>query len=100
MDELLSLTVDIHHAFGPEMSVPPAERLRKARPDIDEATAQALVERAGAICGEAFALAERAFHGEMSEAEGRAKLNLMFPMLTSATLDALWAKGGYFAWHG
>jgi hypothetical protein len=100
MDELLSLAVDIHHAFGPEMSVPPAERLRKARPDIDDAAALALVQRAGAICGEAFALAERAYHGEMSEAEGRTKLGSMFPTLTAATLDALWAKGGYFAWHG
>ena len=100
MDELLSLAVDIHHAFGPEMSIPPVERLRKARPEIDEATARALVERAGEICGEAFALAERAYNGEMTEAEGRAKLGVMFPMLTASTLDALWSKGGYFAWHG
>ena len=100
MDELLSLAVDIHHAFGPEMAVPPAERLRKARPEIDEAAARALAERAAGICGEAFALAERAWNGEMSEAEGRTKLGEMFPMLTASTLDALWWKGGYFAWHG
>ena len=100
MTNLIAEALEVLLEFGPQMARPELDRLIERAPLLDANRAKQLLEEARVIQGWGFALAERAFHGEMSEAEGRKQLGERYPDLRSSTLDHLWYKGGYFAWHG
>jgi hypothetical protein len=99
-DGLLDLAITIVLEWGPDIGRPVTTRLMERAPGVDLPRAEALEAEAQRIKYEAFALAERAWHGEMTPDAGRAELGAIFPDLVEATLDNLWNKGGYYAWHG
>ena len=87
--------------WGPEMRHSPEERLAVALPELTAEAIAALVAEAKRIEHEAYALAEQAYDGlGFDLRSGREELGRRFPEIDRTTLDELWRKGTYYAWHG
>jgi hypothetical protein len=99
-DELLDLAIEVSLEWGPQMSRPVIDRIVERAPEVSRERAAELEARARAITSDGFALAERAYHGEMSYDDGRAELGKRYPRIASTVLDHIWYQGGYYAWHG
>jgi hypothetical protein len=99
-DELLDLAIEVSLEWGPQMSRPVIDRIVERAPEVSRERAAELEARAREITSDGFALAERAYHGEMSYDEGRAELGKRYPRIASTVLDHIWYQGGYYAWHG
>jgi hypothetical protein len=97
----LCVVLKVVNEWGPEMRRPALDRILERLPSITKEEAEALRAEADRISGEVFSLAERAYHGDgFDQYSGRDELGRLFPHLDGSTLDYLWSKGGYYAWHG
>ncbi len=77
----MRLVYDLCAEFGPQRSIPLAERIYARLPHLNEGQVAAAIERAHAIEAEAWELAGAVWDGRLTDGQARGKLARLFPEL-------------------